>query len=169
MKPSSFLPSLYSPSINRGHLLKTHISWSNQRNHDSDLLVCERLLCNFLIQLLLKDLELRVGLGKLCLEPGDLMSMLLPLSPAENDPVKLCVCVRAPTRVYSCVQVKVRTAVSAIHSAAHWSGPLWPAGPFWPLTAPAWLPCNAVYCALPQPLPQPTNAHSTWSQPIRML
>ena len=50
--------------------------------HGPHLLVGERLFAEVLVQLLLQDLELNVGLCQLLLEPGDLLSVLLILSPA---------------------------------------------------------------------------------------
>lgn len=46
-------------------------------------MVSERLLCQFIVQLFPEDLELGVSLSQLLLEPGNLLSVLLILSPAE--------------------------------------------------------------------------------------
>lgn len=45
-------------------------------------MVSERLLCQFIVQLFPEDLELGVSLSQLLLEPGNLLSVLLILSPA---------------------------------------------------------------------------------------
>lgn len=56
-----------------------------------------------------------MGLSQLGLEPGDLLSMLLILSPAQKCSVKPFA---LPRWVDSCIQVKAPTAVSGIPSAA---------------------------------------------------
>lgn len=63
-------------------------------------------------------------------------------------------------------RANAHTVVYAIQSAELWPGPLWPAGPSWSLTAPAWLPYSVVYCGLLQPLLLPPKGHYMLLQPI---
>lgn len=92
------------------------------------LLVCERLLGHLLVQLLLEDLELRIGLSQLLLEPGDLVSVLLILSPVRynllhmSGKIKICfgyynVKLKTPEVTVFVNEVSTHTVVFALHSA----------------------------------------------------
>lgn len=135
----------------------------------------EWLLGQLLIQLFLEDLELWMGLSQLCLEPGNLLSVLLILSPERYNIISDTasdwwdasqnIWLKGPKVAVFFNQANAHTVVCAIHSAELWPGPLWPAGPSWSLTAPAWLPYSAVYCGLLQPLLLPPKGHNMLLQP----
>lgn len=57
------------------------------------LLVSEGPFSQFLIQLFLEDLKLCMSFSQLLLELGDLLSVLLILSPAEYDSIYIKCCV----------------------------------------------------------------------------
>lgn len=67
-----------------------------------------------------------MGLSELCLEDGDLMSMSLTLSPAENNPEMLCISAKFSINSRFCNILYVsfsnrfnaHTVVFQIHSAA---------------------------------------------------